>query len=233
MAKRILMDGKFLFLANTRWMSEKLDGARAFWNGKKLLSKNGKDIDCPSWFVEGLPAETNLDGELWIERNSLEQVISILNGGVGSAGWGSVKYLVFDIPKSALPIEGRIQEMRLLKLPSHARVVEYQKCHGRSHIVESLEAITKQGGEGFMLCKPNSLYTCGRTTNLLKAKVNSKGLRLQRQSDTEVQVLEVLPGSLYCLQLVFHSIHFPDRMASRSSLAVISRLSRSLPQLGR
>ena len=37
------------------YMSEKLDGIRAYWNGKELLSKNGNKIYAPSWFIKDFP----------------------------------------------------------------------------------------------------------------------------------------------------------------------------------
>lgn len=36
-------------------MSEKLDGVRAFWNGKSLLSRLGNMFPAPNWFLEALP----------------------------------------------------------------------------------------------------------------------------------------------------------------------------------
>jgi DNA ligase-1 len=47
------------------WMSEKFDGIRCFWNGKMLFSRNGRVIKAPKWFLEGLPSDVKLDGELW------------------------------------------------------------------------------------------------------------------------------------------------------------------------
>src|SRR3954452_18767992 len=49
------------------WMSEKLDGVRAYWDGKQFLSRLGNRYHAPDWFVDGLP-EVPLDGELWIDR---------------------------------------------------------------------------------------------------------------------------------------------------------------------
>src|ERR1051326_1842637 len=37
------------------WMSEKLDGVRAFWDGKQFLSRNRKLFLAPDWFLEGMP----------------------------------------------------------------------------------------------------------------------------------------------------------------------------------
>src|SRR5580658_9321513 len=52
----------------TGWlMSEKLDGVRAYWDGKQFLSRQGNLYRAPDWFIEGLPS-VPLDGELWIDR---------------------------------------------------------------------------------------------------------------------------------------------------------------------
>ena len=58
----------------TNWyMSEKLDGIRAYWNGKELLSKNGNKIYAPFWFIKDFPP-FELDGELWTKRDDFENI---------------------------------------------------------------------------------------------------------------------------------------------------------------
>src|SRR5262245_50176277 len=37
------------------WLSEKLDGVRAYWDGKSLISRLGNRFHAPNWFLEGLP----------------------------------------------------------------------------------------------------------------------------------------------------------------------------------
>src|SRR5207248_10145470 len=37
------------------WMSEKLDGVRAYWNGKQFISRLGNLYHAPDWFIERLP----------------------------------------------------------------------------------------------------------------------------------------------------------------------------------
>src|SRR5712675_1526836 len=49
------------------WLSEKLDGVRAYWDGRQFLSRQGNLFHAPDFFVAGLPA-TPLDGELWLGR---------------------------------------------------------------------------------------------------------------------------------------------------------------------
>ena len=45
------------------WISEKLDGVRAYWDGKNFYSRNNLRFDAPEWFKEKLPADSHLDGE--------------------------------------------------------------------------------------------------------------------------------------------------------------------------
>ena len=59
------------------WMSEKLDGVRAYWDGKQFLSRLGNLYHAPDWFVEGLP-DVPLDGELWMERKMFQRTVSIV-----------------------------------------------------------------------------------------------------------------------------------------------------------
>ena len=58
---------------NNWFMSEKLDGIRAYWNGRELLSKNGNKIYAPKWFINTLP-DFELDGELWTKRSDFENI---------------------------------------------------------------------------------------------------------------------------------------------------------------
>lgn len=59
------------------WMSEKLDGVRADWDGKQFISRLGNVFVAPDWFKEGLP-ETPLDGELWVARKEFQRTVSIV-----------------------------------------------------------------------------------------------------------------------------------------------------------
>lgn len=45
------------------WLSEKLDGVRAYWDGHAFISRLGNTYVAPEWFAEGLP-DHPLDGEL-------------------------------------------------------------------------------------------------------------------------------------------------------------------------
>jgi len=59
------------------WVSEKLDGVRAIWNGEKLHFRSGKLISAPGWFTENFP-EQLMDGELWMGRGTFEKLSGIV-----------------------------------------------------------------------------------------------------------------------------------------------------------
>ena len=61
----------------TSWyMSEKLDGVRAYWDGEKLISRNGKFFKAPKFFTKDFP-KIELDGELWTKREDFSHLESI------------------------------------------------------------------------------------------------------------------------------------------------------------
>src|SRR5713226_1892342 len=93
------------------WMSEKLDGVRAFWDGKQFLSRQGNVYHAPDWFLEGLPA-VPLDGELWIDRKRFQRTVSIVRRQDKSDLWNAVRYLVFDAPAAASPFEVRMDFLK-------------------------------------------------------------------------------------------------------------------------
>src|SRR5690349_7552437 len=103
-------------------MSEKMDGVRAYWDGEYLLSRHCKSLNNPKYFVETFP-NVAMDGELWMGRDTWEQIISVLNSK-DSDGWKNLKYYVFDLPSSSSPFEERMKELENLKniLPEHVKI---------------------------------------------------------------------------------------------------------------
>ena len=59
------------------WVSEKLDGIRARWDGKQLLSRGGNVFAAPEWFTKDFPT-VSLDGELWMGRRRYEETSSVV-----------------------------------------------------------------------------------------------------------------------------------------------------------
>ena len=152
------------------WMSEKLDGVRAYWDGKNLVSRLGNAFVAPKWFLEGLP-DHPLDGELWGGRKKFQRTVSIVRRQDASEQWKGIQYVVFDAPSLALPFEERLERCRqTLPLSERLEVLAHQPCEGVEHLRAELQRVEGMGGEGLMLRQPGSLYEVGRSWTLLKVK---------------------------------------------------------------
>jgi len=109
----------------TNWLvSEKLDGCRAFWDGRVsrgmlcsevpwantlkdkkeftatgLWSRYGKPIFAPEWFLNQLPVGIPLDGELFAGRGKHQTLRSATSKHIPiDSEWQKVKYCIFDSP---------------------------------------------------------------------------------------------------------------------------------------
>lgn len=154
------------------WMSEKLDGVRAYWDGKQFLSRLGNVYHAPDWFVEGLPSEP-LDGELWIDRKKFQRTVSIVRRQDKNDLWNEVRFLVFDAPAANGGFEDRFAFLKdaLAKgAAKFARQHPHERCKSLDALRAELTRIETLGGEGLMLRKPGSKYVAGRSATLLKVK---------------------------------------------------------------
>ncbi len=154
------------------WMSEKLDGVRAYWDGKQFLSRQGNLYHAPDWFIEGLPA-VPLDGELWIDRKKFQRTVSIVRRQDKSDLWNEVRYLVFDAPAAIGGFEDRLAFLKdaLSKgATAFARQHPHERCKNLESLRTELARIESLGGEGLMLRQPGSKYVAGRSATLLKVK---------------------------------------------------------------
>jgi DNA ligase-1 len=154
------------------WISEKLDGVRAYWDGKQFLSRQGNLYHAPDWFIEGLPTEP-LDGELWIARKAFQRTVGVVRRQDKTDLWKDVRFLVFDAPALTDPFEDRMkylsEQFRSWKLP-YAEPLSQTLCSSIDHLREELARIESLGGEGLMLRQPGSKYVAGRSTTLYKVK---------------------------------------------------------------
>lgn len=154
------------------WLSEKLDGVRAWWDGTRFLSRNGNCYFAPEWFTAGLP-NIPLDGELWIGRKQFQQTVAVVRRQNGGDAWRRVRYVVFDAPQVGGPFEDRLSQLNLLvrtDAATCAEVLGQTVCRDRRHLAAELARIEQQGGEGLMLRQPGSLYVPARSATLLKLK---------------------------------------------------------------
>jgi DNA ligase-1 len=154
------------------WLSEKLDGVRAYWDGRIFLSRGGNRFHAPAWFTQGLPLEP-LDGELWIGRKRFQRTVSIVRRHDATDLWNEVRFRVFDAPAHDGDFESRLEMVHLvmqLQRPPFAQAHPHRLCEGISHLQRALDSVESEGGEGLMLRRSRSLYEAGRSQTLLKVK---------------------------------------------------------------
>ncbi|KAL3860121.1 hypothetical protein ACJMK2_010286 [Sinanodonta woodiana] len=170
------------------WLSEKLDGVRAYWNGRCFYSRLGNAFVAPKWFTKDLPPDMCLDGELFGGRKQFQSTVSIVKTP-DHQHWNKIKFHVFDIPSMEKePFEKRmeaVQEYFDKAKPQYAVFVEQSRCKGTKHLEEELKKVLDKGGEGLMIRKPKSQYEKTRSHTLLKIK---------KFYDAEARVIGYEPG---------------------------------------
>ncbi len=169
-------------------VSEKLDGARALWDGQQLRFRSGLPVQAPRWFTQALPKHP-LDGELWMARGQFEA----LSGAVrrlqpDDSEWRRISYQVFDLPGAEGPFVKRAAALQALMKqvdrPALQGVVQ-RTVAGPQDLQRWLDQVVQAGGEGLMLHRADAHWVAGRSTSLLK---------LKPLHDAEAQVVAHLPG---------------------------------------
>ena len=194
------------------WMSEKLDGMRALWNGKALTSRYGKPIYAPGWWLGELEYFRQslglgiLDGELWAGNGCMQTVMSICRShlhkgiegidvreqGIRSKddAWNNIRYCCFDASdKSRGWLFTKETVVRLSKWNKWSKnsvlVVEQKLVSSVRDIERECTRITDGGGEGVMLRSPTLIWTPKRCAGLVKVKP---------EFDSEALVIGTTPG---------------------------------------
>lgn len=170
------------------WVSEKLDGVRARWDGERLISRGGRLIPVPAWFLAGFP-RTPLDGELWMGRGTCERMSATARRGEPDpVAWGQARFMVFDLPDQEGPFGQRLAALRALLTPSpspYLVLIEQFRVPDHARLMARLREVVAGGGEGLMLHREDAPYRAGRSDDLLKVKP---------YLDAEARVVGHLPG---------------------------------------
>ena len=170
------------------WISEKLDGVRAVWDGRVLRFRSGNPVPAPQWFLDGLPAEA-LDGELWLARGRFDELSAIVRRKAPvDAEWRRVRYMVFELPAAAGSFTERIARMRAIAAAAQRpwlMAIPQFRLADVAALKKKLNEIVRAGGEGLMLHRADAAYETGRSATLLK---------LTPWLDAEAVVVGHIPG---------------------------------------
>ncbi len=153
-------------------MSEKLDGIRAYWDGKNLFTRKGNIIHTPSWFTKNLPP-FELDGELYSSQNKFEEIQSIALKQVPNNDWEKITYNIFEVPNATGDFFQRLEKLKkwLLQNPNlHLKIIPQIKIKSQNDVQRYLKEILSKNGEGVMIKNPNFTYKQSLKNALFKLK---------------------------------------------------------------
>ncbi|SDK35553.1 DNA ligase-1 [Methylophilus rhizosphaerae] len=169
-------------------VSEKLDGVRAIWDGKQLISRQGNPIHAPGWFTRGFPTQS-LDGELWIGRGQFELLSGTVRQSTPSENdWRKVAYYVFELSNAEGTFSERARQIERIVGNIHSpylKAIKQFHVSDEASLKRTLDSIVARHGEGLMLHRADAPYVTGRNHVLLK---------LKPQLDAEARVIAHVPG---------------------------------------
>lgn len=170
------------------WVSEKLDGVRAIWDGRILRFRSGNAVPAPQWFLDALPRQP-LDGELWLGRSSFDRLSAIVRRQQPDDGeWRQVRYMIFELPEASGSFAERIERMRALAEEANhpwLQAIPQFRLPNDAALRRKLDEVVRGGGEGLMLHRADAPYETGRSSALLK---------LTPWQEAEAVVVAHLPG---------------------------------------
>lgn len=173
------------------YIQPKLDGMRAVWTGKVLLSRTGKLIKGVPELVKYLEKhypDFPLDGELYKHGQDFEDQISTLRRTVNIQENLEMQYNVYDLPIPHMTFQkrwelllSRVQETDRIKIVQ--TLWFEQLIDTNDNLVKIQETFEAMGYEGAMLRNGYGVYRFGKRSDDL--------LKLKSTQDQEFLVLDV------------------------------------------
>lgn len=166
--------------------SEKLDGIRAYWDGKDLYSRNGKKLNPPKFFTHNFPPFA-VDGELWSKRGDFEYIASVVKSKSKPQEWRKLKFYIFEVPNQK---NGLLDRLKILQNYLDLNNALFLAIIPQNTIHSSIDSILKQieekGGEGVVIRQKDMPYYTGRNKHSMKCK---------SYQDRECKIIQYIQGS--------------------------------------
>lgn len=170
------------------YISEKLDGVRGYWDGNKLYTRQGHEINVPTWFTQYWPPIA-MDGELWSERNQFEFISGcVRKQSDNNSCWQKLRFMIFDLPHHQGKFNQRVAAMNKLinqTTDQSINIIPQFKVSSLAELDKRLDQVIAQGGEGLMVHHQEALYRNGRSKSIMK---------LKRYQDSEATVIAHIEG---------------------------------------
>ncbi|MDF1875738.1 DNA ligase [Sulfurimonas sp. SAG-AH-194-I05] len=179
----------------TSWyMSEKLDGVRAYWDGEKLISRSGRLFSSPAFFTKDFPSH-ELDGELWTTRDDFSNIVRIVNKKKQHDKWKEITYNIFEVPHATGTL---LERLKTVESSHYIKIIKQVQIQNKKHLNTYKKSLQDKGAEGLVVRDGNMHYYTGRT---------NKAFKIKSFTDTECEVIghnkgkgkyEGVLGSLSC-----------------------------------
>lgn len=160
------------------WIGEKLNGVRAYWDGREMWTRAGNRIEIPGAWRAELPAE-QLDGELYAGASRFNEAFAAAVYGRFSR---AVRFHVFDAPGPGVFGDRIARAYEATDRTICARAEVHFRAVSTKDAASYLQTILVASGEGVIARHPENVYAPGRTKDVLKLKPGNRALERAIQS---------------------------------------------------
>ncbi|CAN5740561.1 DNA ligase [soil metagenome] len=214
-------------LLKAYWVSEKYDGVRGYWDGKRLWTRGSQPVTPPSWFTAGWPTNP-MDGELWAGRGRFTHAVSTVRQQTpDDSAWHAMRFMVFDLPAQPGNFDVRLATLQALVQPGNLaslQLVQQRRLASEPELQNLMREVVSHGGEGLALHLGASSYRAIRSDDLLKLKPHE---------DADARVIAHVQGhGKYAGQLGALLVEMPDGQRFRIGSGLRDAQRISPPAIG-
>ena len=200
-----------------------------------FYSRNGKKFFAPEWFMESMPPpdllqDKILDGELWAGRENFQLMGTVRKKVPVPEEWYNMQYQVYDITNIDSTFLDRLKALKkIVEFTNKSWNIKFKKDEiiknqvkipplvfakqiritSEKQMKEFYNDIIKNGGEGIMIKHPHSLYSNGRSSNMLKFKpaFDREGVIIDFKMGDPDSKYKGMLGSFICRPLNNHDTY--------------------------